>query len=205
VKATEVILPRFPPQGIIGFDLAAIATDLTIALGPGGGVFPTDIKTLATATLQAARGRGLTIAAAESCTGGLVAAALTDIAGSSDVLDRGVVTYSNESKAALLGVPARMIAAEGAVSEAVARAMAEGVLAGSGADLAVAVTGVAGPGGGSAEKPVGLVWFALARRGAETLAQERQYGDIGRGQVRLAAVRTALEMLLSGAQSPEES
>ncbi len=135
------------------------------------------------------------VVTAESCTGGLVAALLTEIAGSSDVVERGYVTYSNAAKASAIGVAAQLIESEGAVSRAVAVAMAEGALAASRAQLSVAITGVAGPGGGSAEKPVGLVWFATASTGAPTLAHEARYGELGRSHVRLAAVRTALELL----------
>jgi nicotinamide-nucleotide amidase len=145
--------------------------------------------------LARARAAGLMIATAESCTGGLIAGALTEIPGSSDVVDRGFVTYSNAAKSEMLGVPADLIARHGAVSAEVARAMAEGALARSNAGLAVAVTGVAGPGGGSIEKPVGLVWFAAARRGGEPAATERRFGAIGRSAVRLATVATALELL----------
>lgn len=146
------------------------------------------------ALLDACRERGLRIAIAESCTGGLIAAALTSVAGSSDVVDRGFVTYSNEAKTDLLGVPADLIAAEGAVSESVARRMAEGALARSLADLAVSTTGIAGPGGGSAEKPVGLVWFGVARRGAG-LSARRHIFPGGREDVRRASVVEALSLL----------
>jgi nicotinamide-nucleotide amidase len=146
--------------------------------------------------LEAARARGLMVATAESCTGGLVAAALTEIAGSSDVVDRGFVTYSNAAKQELLSVPPELIERHGAVSEPVARAMAEGALARSAAGLTVSITGIAGPGGGSAEKPVGLVWFATALEGAETLAEERGFGDLGRAEVRAAAADHALALLL---------
>jgi nicotinamide-nucleotide amidase len=146
--------------------------------------------------LEAARARGLMVATAESCTGGLVAAALTEIAGSSDVVDRGFVTYSNAAKQELLSVPPELIERHGAVSEPVARAMAEGALARSAAGLTVSITGIAGPGGGSAEKPVGLVWFATALEGAETLAEERRFGDLGRAEVRAAAADHALALLL---------
>ncbi|WP_334175363.1 nicotinamide-nucleotide amidohydrolase family protein [Pseudoxanthobacter sp.] len=149
----------------------------------------------ATALLARARAAGLMIATAESCTGGLIAALLTEIAGSSDVVERGFVTYSNAAKSEAIGVPAALIATHGAVSRAVAEAMAEGVLARSHADLAVAVTGVAGPGGGSAEKPVGLVHLAAARRGGERLHLEARYGDIGRSAVRLSTVKDALRLL----------
>lgn len=158
-------------------------------------MFPTDIDDLAKAVLAAARRHGLRIAVAESCTGGLVAAALTEIAGSSDVFERGFVTYANAAKAELLAVPMAMLEQAGAVSAETAGAMAAGALAASPADLAVAVTGIAGPGGGSAEKPVGLVWFGLARRGRAVETLEQRFGDLGRGAIRLAAVRTALDLL----------
>ena len=132
----------------------------------------------------------LKMATAESCTGGLVAAALTDIAGSSEVFDRGFVTYSNTAKSEMLGVPAALIAQHGAVSAEVARAMAEGVLAHSDADIAVAVTGIAGPGGGTTDKPVGLVHFACVRRGFTPRQVQKNYGDIGRNNVRKASVAT---------------
>jgi nicotinamide-nucleotide amidase len=131
----------------------------------------------------------------ESCTGGLVAGALTAIPGSSDVVDRGFVTYSNAAKTMLVGVPPALIDAHGAVSEPVARAMAEGGLRVADVGAAVSITGVAGPGGGSADKPVGLVHFAAARAGRPTLHQEMRFGDIGREAVRLASVRVALELL----------
>ena len=152
-----------------------------------------DILARAQAVLAACRSRGLTVATAESCTGGLVAGALTAIAGSSDVVECGYVTYSNAAKTNMLGVPAGLIASVGAVSEAVARRMAEGALARSGADLAVAVTGVAGPGGGNAEKPVGLVWFALAGRGATVARHYIFAGD--RASVRRQSVAEALRLL----------
>jgi nicotinamide-nucleotide amidase len=158
-------------------------------------MFDDRLRAAATALLDAARARGLHIATAESCTGGLIAALLTEIPGSSDVVERGFVTYSNEAKMELLGVPADTLARVGAVSRETALAMAAGAHAHSRADLAVAVTGVAGPGGGSAEKPVGLVHLALARKGAAPLHREMHYGDLGRAEVRLATVRTALEML----------
>lgn len=159
-------------------------------------MFPDDILALSAQLIDEARARGWTVATAESCTGGLVAAALTEIAGSSDVVDRGFVTYSNAAKQASLKVPEALLAEFGAVSAGVARAMAEGAQAAASADLAVAVTGIAGPGGGSADKPVGLVWLAVAARGDETLVREKRFGDIGRQAVRLASVRTALQMML---------
>ena len=158
-------------------------------------MFPDDIQTLAEAVIAAAIRQRLTLATAESCTGGLVAAALTAVAGSSSAVDRGVVTYSNAAKTELLGVPAGLIERQGAVSEAVARAMAEGALAQAGVGLTVSVTGVAGPGGGSAEKPVGLVHFAAADA-AGVIHEAPRFGDIGREAVRLASVRVALGLLL---------
>ena len=158
-------------------------------------LFPTDIEELAAHVLEAARARDCRIATAESCTGGLVAAALTEIPGSSDVVDRGFVSYSNPAKQKLFGVPAHILANRGAVSEPVARAMAEGALAASNAQLTVSITGVAGPGGGTAAKPVGLVFFATAAADG-VRHHEARFGDLGRSEVRLAAVRTALELLL---------
>jgi nicotinamide-nucleotide amidase len=149
----------------------------------------------AAALLDAYRQSGLKIATAESCTGGLVAALLTEISGSSAVVERGFVTYSNEAKIELIGVPGNLIASHGAVSEPVARAMAEGALAHSRADVAVGITGVAGPTGGTATKPVGLVHFGLALRGAPTVHLERRYGDLGRENVRRRAVEDALSLL----------
>ncbi len=158
-------------------------------------MFPDDIQTLARQVIEAAVARDLTIATAESCTGGLVAGALTAIAGSSAVVERGFVTYSNAAKTELLGVPAGLIDVHGAVSEPVARAMADGALTRSPARVSVSVTGVAGPGGGSADKPVGLVHFgAVGPAGA--VHAEHRFGDIGREEVRLASVRVALGLLL---------
>lgn len=147
------------------------------------------------ALLELCRAKGLTIAAAESCTGGLLAATLTDIAGSSDAFDRGFVTYSNAAKQAMLDVPESVLAAFGAVSRETARAMAGGALAKAGVDLAVAITGIAGPGGGLPDKPVGLVHFAAASRGGQRSEVERRFGDIGRGVVRVKSVAEALAML----------
>ena len=157
-------------------------------------MFPPSLLDRAAALVAACRTRGLVLATAESCTGGLLSALLTEVPGSSAAFDRGFATYSNAAKAEMLGVPPALITAEGAVSEAVARAMASGVLAHSRADVAVSITGVAGPGGGTAAKPVGLVHFACARRGAAVAAVERRFGDIGRGAVRTAAVAQAMEM-----------
>jgi len=153
------------------------------------------IRDTAARVLDACRARRLKVATAESCTGGLVAAALTEIPGSSDVFDHGFVTYSNAAKQTMLGVAAVMLERYGAVSRETAEAMAEGALAVSNADRAVAVTGIAGPGGGSAEKPVGLVHFAAAARDGERIHRERRYGDIGRSAVRREAVAEALAML----------
>jgi nicotinamide-nucleotide amidase len=145
--------------------------------------------------LKLCRARGLRVATAESCTGGLVAAALTEIAGSSDVVDCGFVTYSDEAKAALLGVPATTLKRHGAVSEQTAIAMAAGALKNSRADLAVSITGIAGPGGGSKQKPVGLVYFAAASRDGRRIARKRLFGKIGRRRVRLFSVAEALRLL----------
>jgi nicotinamide-nucleotide amidase len=158
-------------------------------------VIDAELHAAARRIIDACTARGLTIATAESCTGGLVAGALTEIAGSSAVVLCGFVTYSNEAKQSMLGVPAEVLDAHGAVSRPTAQAMAEGALAHSPADLAVAITGVAGPGGGSAEKPVGLVHFAAAARAGARIARERRYGDIGRTPVRHASVLEALAML----------
>jgi nicotinamide-nucleotide amidase len=148
----------------------------------------------ARALIAALRARGWRIATAESCTGGMVAAALTDVPGSSDVFDRGFVTYSYPAKVAMLGVPQLLLTGHGAVSEPVARAMAEGALAASDAELAVAVTGVAGPGASEA-KPEGLVWFATATA-AGVRSERRDFGAIGRHAVRLRSVETALDLAL---------
>jgi nicotinamide-nucleotide amidase len=156
-------------------------------------MFPQDLLAEAEALLAAARARGWRITTAESCTGGLIAGLLTAIGGSSDVVDGGAVTYSNPAKTRMLGVPAETIAAEGAVSEAVARAMAEGARTAANVDLAIAVTGVAGPGGGTAAKPVGLVWFGLAAHGG--ISAEAQIFPGDRTAIRLATVRHAVSML----------
>jgi nicotinamide-nucleotide amidase len=158
-------------------------------------IFPTEILMLARLVLEECRERRLRIVTAESCTGGLVAGALTEIAGSSDVVDRGFVTYSNRAKEKVLGVPGDLLADMGAVSEPVARMMAEGALDASDAHIAVAITGVAGPGGGTALKPVGLVHFATARANGPILHRRELFGDLGRETVRLESLRTALEML----------
>ncbi len=146
--------------------------------------------------LAEARYWGLKVATAESCTGGMVAAALTDVAGSSDVFERGFVTYSNAAKVELLGVSEETLAAHGAVSEPIAREMAEGALAHSGAQLAVSITGIAGP-GGSEFKPEGRVCFGLARKGRETRVETVEFGALGRAKVRKAATEHALGLLRS--------
>jgi nicotinamide-nucleotide amidase len=154
-----------------------------------------DARALSRSLLDLCRMRKLTIATAESCTGGLVAAALTEIAGSSDVVECGFVTYSNAAKEAMLGVPPATLRRRGAVSAETAAAMAAGALSRSQADLAVAITGIAGPGGGSRQKPVGLVHFAAASRDGRLLARSRRYGKIGRRRVREHSVADALALL----------
>ena len=155
----------------------------------------------AAALLDALRAQGRKLATAESCTGGLIAATLTEIAGSSDVVDRGFVTYSNDAKTEMLGVPAALIAEHGAVSDPVARAMAEGAIRHSAADLAVSVTGIAGPGGATPGKPVGLVFLGTARRG-EVAVAERHVFDGDRRSVRLQSVHRALDLLAELARPP---
>ena len=159
-------------------------------------MFSPALIALAETVLREARAKNLRIALAESCTGGLIAGLLTEIPGSSDIVERGFVTYSNKAKRDLLGVPGAIITREGAVSKSVACAMAEGALARADAELAVAVTGVAGPSGGTAEKPVGLVHIAAVRSGGTTVHEEHRFGDIGRSEVRLKTVEAALGMLL---------
>ncbi|MBU1347494.1 MAG: nicotinamide-nucleotide amidohydrolase family protein [Alphaproteobacteria bacterium] len=163
-------------------------------------MFPDDIQTLAAAVIAAATTRGWTVATAESCTGGLVAGALTAVAGSSAVVNRGFVTYSNAAKTELLGVPAALIEAEGAVSEPVAKAMADGARSRAGVTLAVSITGIAGPGGGSPDKPVGRVHFACAAPSG-LVHEVRSFGDIGREAVRLDSVRVALNMLRAACEA----
>jgi nicotinamide-nucleotide amidase len=162
-------------------------------------VLPAELVEAAGKVISANRAAGLRVAIAESCTGGLVAAALTEIAGCSDVVEAGFVTYSNEAKTALLGVSSDVLDTFGAVSVATAWSMAQGALKKSNADVAVAITGIAGPGGGSARKPVGTVIFARARRGQDPkdiMADSRDFGDLGRGGVRLQAALWALELLM---------
>jgi nicotinamide-nucleotide amidase len=160
-----------------------------------------DLKAQAQALLDICRSRKLTIATAESCTGGLLAATLTEIPGSSDVFDRGFVTYSNKSKQTMLGVPGAILTSQGAVSRATAEAMAAGALVNSGVHLAVSITGIAGPGGGLPGKPIGLVHVAGASDLGRSLHEECRFGDIGRSEVRWASVAVALRMLHELAQA----
>jgi len=161
----------------------------------GYAMFDDAMRAQSEQLLQKLRDNNLMIATAESCTGGLIAGLLTEIAGSSDVVERGYVTYSNEAKNECLGVPMELIEEHGAVSEDVARAMARGAVHRSRASISVAVTGVAGPGGGTAEKPVGLVHVAVARRSGDVLHKRLQLGVIGRAEVRMATVREALVLI----------
>ena len=166
---------------------------------------PAELVEAATKVVEANRAVGKRIVTAESCTGGLVAAALTEVPGSSDVFQAGYVTYSNESKLDMLGVSLDVLETFGAVSIAVAWGMAQGALAKSDADVAVAITGIAGPEGGTEKKPVGTVVFARARRGAdpsEIVADRKDFGDLGRGGVRLQAALCALELLMPVEPSP---
>lgn len=154
-----------------------------------------DLRDRAKRLLAKAQAADVKLATAESCTGGMIASVLTDVPGCSSVFERGFVTYSNESKTEMLGVPAVWIEAHGAVSEPVAKAMAEGALGRSRAQLAVSVTGIAGPDGGSENKPVGLVCFGVAREGEAAHTKEMRFGDLGRDGVRAAAAAFALEMM----------
>ncbi|RFZ86582.1 CinA family protein [Shinella sp. WSJ-2] len=158
--------------------------------------WPEDIEETARSIVADFTEKKLLIATAESCTAGLIAGAITEIPGSSNVFDRGFVTYSNEAKREMIGVANATLKAHGAVSRPTALEMAQGAIGNSGANISIAVTGIAGPGGGTEEKPVGLVHLAAARTGHETLHREMRYGEIGRSAVRLATVRTALEMLI---------
>lgn len=158
--------------------------------------WPEDIEETARSIVADFAEKKLLIATAESCTAGLIAGVITEIPGSSTVFDRGFVTYSNEAKREMIGVANATLKAHGAVSRPTALEMAQGAIGNSGANISIAVTGIAGPGGGTEEKPVGLVHLAAARTGHETLHREMRYGDIGRNAVRLATVRTALEMLI---------
>ena len=158
-------------------------------------MFPDPLMARATALVTACRARSVVVATAESCTGGLIAALITGVPGSSVAFDRGFVTYSNEAKSELLGIPESLITQHGAVSAAVAGAMASGVLDRSRASLAVSVTGIAGPGGGTAEKPVGLVYFGCCGSGTAGTTIERRFGELGRDAVRMASVEQALSLL----------
>lgn len=169
-------------------------------------LLPADLVDAARRALEANRAAGRRIAVAESCTGGLVSAALTEIAGSSDVFEGGLVTYSNDAKTALVKVSGDVLDTFGAVSVATAWQMAQGALAATGADVAVAITGIAGPGGGSEKKPVGTVVFARAEKGADpdhVVADTRNFGDLGRGGVRRQAALVALSLLLPGSPEPD--
>lgn len=168
-------------------------------------VLPPALVDAARRAIEANRAAGRRVALAESCTGGLVAAALTEIAGSSDVFEAGYVTYSNEAKMATLAISTDVIETFGAVSIATAWSMARGALEASGADVAVAITGIAGPGGGSEKKPVGTVVFARAEKGgdpSEVVADKREFGDLGRAGIRLQAALSALELLLPDTPAP---
>ncbi len=158
-------------------------------------MFGQELTDFARNVLTKARAKAVMIATAESCTGGLIAGLLTEIPGSSDVFDRGFVTYSNQAKAEMLGVSPALLATHGAVSEQVAAAMVQGALTHSHANVSVAVTGVAGPGGGSADKPVGLVYIAVQHAGSAPIIQRHLFGDVGRMEVRLATVQAALSLL----------
>ncbi len=158
-----------------------------------------EIKVQVSELLKVFKTCGLKIATAESCTGGLLAAALTSVSGSSAVVERGFVTYTNTAKIQSLGVPHDLLNAHGAVSAEVARAMAEGALTKSNADVAISITGIAGPGGATQGKPVGLVFFALAREHMRTVTVERRFGEIGRDGIREASVATALDLLRQAA------
>jgi nicotinamide-nucleotide amidase len=162
--------------------------------------FASELVSLAQTLLGSCRAQGLKIATAESCTGGLLAALLTDIPGASHVFERGFVTYSNDAKCDLLGVSAALLASHGAVSDEVACAMAQGCLERSHADIAVSVTGVAGPGGGSAEKPVGLVYLACVRNAEQPQFSKLMLGPRSRREIREAAIMEALRLLQSQAE-----
>ena len=162
-------------------------------------MFSEPFKSRAAALIDSCRAARLTIATAESCTGGLLAALITAIPGSSDVFERGFVTYSNAAKIESLGVAPPILEQFGAVSAEAARAMAAGALTHSLASMALSITGIAGPGGGSSEKPVGLVYFGLARRGGAIITVEKRFGELGRDEVRSAAIATAIDLLLEAA------
>lgn len=164
-------------------------------------MFEVELRNRAGKILSLCRQNGVTLATVESCTGGLISALLTDVPGSSDVFDRGFVTYSNDAKTMLVGVPAALIEAHGAVSHEVSVAMAEGGLARSKATFAVAITGIAGPGGGTPHHPVGLVHFALACHGKPTVHIRCLFGDLGRKSVRQSSIHQALDMIESALEA----
>ena len=157
-------------------------------------LFPADMLEQAAVIIDLCRARRLTLATAESCTGGLISGCFTEIAGASDVFERGFVTYSNRAKEEMLGVDPQTLARFGAVSKETALEMARGALLRAGADIAIAVTGIASPGGGSAGKPVGLVHLAVEAKGRQALHRECQFGEIGRGEIRMQTLREALSM-----------
>ena len=168
-------------------------------------ILPGELIAAAQRVIEANRAAGLRISVAESCTGGLVSAALTEIPGSSDVFESGFITYSNDAKIGCLKVSTDVLETFGSVSVAVAWSMAQGALEASGADVAVAITGIAGPGGGSEKKPVGTVVFARAQKGADpshVVADRQEFGDLGRGGVRLQAALCALDLLMPSAGAP---
>lgn len=170
-------------------------------------LLPEQLIEAATKVVEANRAAGRRVAVAESCTGGLVAAALTEVPGSSDVLEASIVSYSNEAKLALLHVSNDVLETFGAVSIATAWSMAQGALEATRADVAVAITGIAGPGGGSEKKPVGTVVFARAERGGDpgnVVADKKNFGDLGRGGIRLQAALCALDLLMPPAEAPSE-
>lgn len=169
---------------------------MSVEIGDARKLFGDDIATFSFNLLRQCEISGLQITTAESCTGGLIAGALTALPGSSAIVHGGFVTYANAAKVAMVGVPQATLDAHGAVSNQTAQAMAEGALTAADVDLAIAVTGIAGPGGGSAEKPVGLVHFGVARRDHETLLDAQRFGDLGRHEIRVATVRHALRLAL---------
>jgi nicotinamide-nucleotide amidase len=180
---------------LIASDEALLAKAVTLARNKlADSIYTEGAETMEEAVVRLARASGKTIATAESCTGGLVASRITNVPGSSAIFRYGWVTYANEAKTSELGVPPELLAAHGAVSEEVARAMAEGALLASGAEVAVSVTGIAGPDGGSSEKPVGFVWLALARRGAPTTALQRNLSQV-RATFRTMASQVALDLV----------
>jgi nicotinamide-nucleotide amidase len=158
-------------------------------------LFPDDLYAAAASVLDELQRHAYLVATAESCTGGLLTGLLTEVPGASGMVERGFVTYSNAAKTELLGVPADLITRHGAVSEQVARAMADGALHRTPAHIALSITGIAGPDGGSPEKPVGLVYLGTAARGEQTHVRACRFGNIGRREIRLASIRVALELM----------